>query len=170
MGRWILFLLILLCMLEDGFAQKGHPWIKNHSNTLLLEKIGTHHRYSYIPGDNIKLQTRKHAWIDGELWDIDDSVITVGQGKPIHFIDINSVYPQFEFLKKFGTYISFAGIVYFSVVSLNHLINNEKVFTNDTFIVPACCFGAGFISISFSQKRCKIGPRWKLKVLDIRVF
>ena len=63
-----------------------------------------------------------------------------------------------------------AGVAYFTVISFNHLINNEIVFTKDVFIVPTALFGAGLISVSLSQKRCKIGDRWKLKVLEIRIL
>jgi len=164
----ILLLILTFCFLQ-GVAQKRKFWYTSEPKTLLLEKIGTRHRYSFEPGDIIKLRTKNKRMLHSYLWELSDSSISVGQCKPFPVKDIESVYPQFQFARKFGKYMFLSGVVYFAVVSFNHLINNEIVFSRDIFIVPAALFGAGLISISLSEKRCKIGDRWKLKVLGIRI-
>ena len=170
MNKRFVFLFILVFCMFQGIAQKKDKWINPGLRTLLLEKIGTRQRYSFGLGDNIKLMTKDHLVMNSYLWEINDTLISLGQDRPLLIKDIESVYPQFSFPRKFGMYMFLAGITYFTVVSLNHLINNEIVFTKDVFVIPTVLFGAGLISVSLSQKRCKIGDQWKLKVLDIRIL
>ena len=63
----------------------------------------------------------------------------------------------------------FAGVT-FGVITINHLVNNEQVFTPDMAYLTLPFLGVGIISLSLSRERMKIGPRWKLKVLDMPVF
>jgi len=170
MNKTFIFSFILTFCLLQGNSQNKARWNFDEPKTLLLEKIGTHQRYAYEPGNVIKLRTRNLVTMSCYLWEINDSSISAGQDRPMLIKDIESVYPQFSFPKKFGIYMFISGVVYFSVVSFDHLINNEIVFTKDVFVVPAALFGAGFISVSLSQKRCKIGDRWKLKVVGIRIL
>ena len=169
MKKHTIILLILTFCLLQGVAQKKRFWYPSEPKTLLLEKIGTHHRYGFEPGDMIKLRTKNKLIMYSYLWELNDSSISIGQCKPFPINDVESVYPQFLFARKFGKYMFLSGIVYFAIVSFDHLINNEIVFIKDVFIVPAALFGAVLISISLSEKRCKIGDRWKLKVLGIRI-
>jgi hypothetical protein len=145
-----------------GFAQ----------NTLLIEKIGTSRKYFYHTGDYMKLRVSKQdTLLKGKLWSIHDSTISVSELRPfeVQFKDINSVYKRFAFPKKFGKFMCIGGGALFTIIAFNHLINNEQVFTNDMFIISGSLIGAGLISISLSEKRCKTGKGWKIKVLDINV-
>jgi formate/nitrite transporter FocA (FNT family) len=83
--------------------------------------------------------------------------------------DIKAVYHQYKFPEKFGKYMFLSGMAYFVIVSFDHLINNQAVFTRDVFVVPAAFFATGYITISLSEKKCRVGERWKLKVLGIRI-
>ncbi len=169
MKKYTILLLILTFCFLQGVAQKKRFWYTSESKTLLLEKIGTRHRFSFEPGDMIKLRTKNKLMMYSYLWELNDSSISVGQCKPFPLQNVESVYPQFLFARKFGKYMFLSGIVYFAIVSFDHLINSEIVVSKDVFMVPAALFGAGLISISLSEKRCKIGDRWKLKVLGIRI-
>lgn len=172
MNKFFILLFFLAYFSFQCTAQKRYHLNFDEPKTLLLEKIGTHHRYGYEPGDVIKFKTKNHLIISDYLWEIGDSVISVGQSRPVavQLKEIESVYPQFTFPRKFGMYMFIAGMAYFTVVSFNHLINNEIVFTRDVFVIPTALFATGLVSVSLSQKRCKIGDRWKLKVVGIRIL
>ncbi|MEI7982510.1 MAG: hypothetical protein WCI71_12725, partial [Bacteroidota bacterium] len=83
--------------------------------------------------------------------------------------DVGSVYKQFAFPKKFGKGLVIGSAAIFCIIVFNHLINNEPVFTPDLFIISGSALGAGLISLSLSQKRCRLGNTWKLKVLNISI-
>jgi hypothetical protein len=170
MNKSILFSLIFLGFLLKGITQNNINLNVGGPKTLLLEKIGTRHRYSYETGDLIKLRTKNGVIRNTYLWDITDSSVFLDQNRPLFLREIMAVYPQFRFPRKFGSYMFLAGVAYFMVVSFDHLINKEIVLTKDVFIVPTALFGVGLISVSLSQKRCKIGDNWKLKVLTIRML
>ncbi len=158
----ILVLLAFCFAANLGFTQK----------TLLIEKIGSSRKYFYHTGDYMKLRVSKQdTMLKGKLWSIQDSMISVSELRPfdVQLKDINSVYKQFRFPKKFGKYMCIGGGVLFAIVGINHLINNEQVFTNDMFIISGSMVGAGLISISLSQKRCNTNKGWKIKVLDINI-
>jgi hypothetical protein len=167
-GCLIFFLFLLLC--SRGFPQTKTFWNPDEKKVLLLEKIGTRHRFIYEAGDIIKLKTRDRVYYNSFLWDFNDTSLIVGQSRTLPFRHIAVVYPQFQFPKKVGVYTLAFGVVYFGVATVNHLINKEKVFTNDVFIVPAACFGAGFICIALSQRSCPVGVKWKLKILNVKIL
>ncbi len=137
--------------------------------TMMIEKLGTSRKYFYHTGDYVKLRVSKQdTLLKGKLWFIKDSLISVAELRPfdVHLGDIGSVYKQFGFPKRFGAYLGAFGVGIFAVIATNHLINNEQVFTADMFIISGAFIGGSIISFSLSQKRCKIGNRWKIKVLD----
>lgn len=139
--------------------------------TLLVEKIGTSCKYYYHLGDKIKLRTNaRDSLIRGKLTVINDSIISVSpELYPIPVHDIGSVYKQYGFPRRLGIKLGEAGIVFFVVITINNLINKKQVFPTYTYIITGSCFAAGLISISLKQRRCKIGERWKLKILDFTV-
>jgi hypothetical protein len=140
--------------------------------TLLIEKIGTSRKYLYHTGDYLKLRVSKQdTLLKGKLWHMGDSVISVEAIRTfdVHVPDIRSVYKQYTFPKKFGRYMGLGSVGIFAIIAFNHLINNEQVFTSDMFIISGSMLGASILSLSLSQKKCKIGNRWKIKVLDISV-
>ena len=83
--------------------------------------------------------------------------------------DINSVYKKIYFPSKYGKLIGIGGIGIFAIIAFNHLINNEQVFTPDMFIISGSMLAISAITISLSEKRCRIGNRWKVKILDYPV-
>jgi hypothetical protein len=136
---------------------------------LLVEKIGTNRKYYFIEGDLLKLKMKQNdSIIRGELADIRYNSITLSglRSPDLMLSDIGSVYKHFAFPKKFAIYSAIFSGVIFTIITTNHLINNEQVFTPDLFIISGAFLGASLISLSFSQKQCKIGTKWKLKVLD----
>jgi len=139
--------------------------------TLLVEKIGTSRKYYYHLDDKIKLRTKSNnILISGRLWGIYDTVISISGGYfsiPVH--DIESVYKQYAFPRKLGIKLDEAAIVFFLIITFNNLINKEQVFKPYTFIISGSCLVGSLICFSLDQHRCKIGDRWKLKILDFTV-
>jgi hypothetical protein len=156
-------ILLLLCLITNlAFAQK----------TMMVEKIGTSRKYFYHTDDYLKIRILKQdTLLRGKLSSIQDSLITISELRPldVRLGDINSVYKQFAFPRKFGKYVCVAGAGIFAIIAFNHLINNEQVFTRDMYILSGSMIGAGLISISLSEKKCRTYKRWKVKVLDIEL-
>jgi hypothetical protein len=158
----ILILLVFSFTAGFLFAQK----------TMLVEKVGTSKRYFYHTGDYLKLRVSKQdTLLKGKLWSIHDSIISVSELRPfdVHLRDIGSVYKQFAFPKKFARYMFIGSAGIFAIIAINHIINNEQVFTPDMFIISGSVLGAGLISFSLKEKRCRTDRGWKIKVLDIEV-
>ena len=159
---FVFCILVILCC-QDCFSQK----------TLLLEKIGTKRKFFFRVEDRFMLRSiRPDTFIKGRLWDISEKNITVQTYIPntVQLDNIRFVYKDYKFPKKFGVYCCvFAGIT-FSFISINHLLNNEQVFTPDMAYLTLPFLAAGVLSLSLSRERMKIGLKWKLKVLDMPVF
>jgi len=140
--------------------------------TLMVEKVGTSHKYFYHAGDYLKFRVSKQdTLLKGELWSISDTSISVSELRPfdVRLADIGSVYKRFAFPKKFGKFMLVGSAAIFAIITINHLLNNEQVFTQDMFIISGSMLGAGIISLSLSERRCRTGAGWKVKVLDIKV-
>lgn len=155
----ILVLALLVLIVPGALAQK----------TLVIEKIGTGRRYCFHAGDMLKLRvSEKDTLLKGRLWAMTDSVITLSGMRPadVRIADINSVYKQFRFPKKLGAYLVAGGLGIFTIIAADHLLNNEQVFTNDMYIISGSMIGAGLVSLLLSEKKCRTGSRWKVKVLD----
>ncbi|MCK9220089.1 MAG: hypothetical protein PHF97_10230 [Bacteroidales bacterium] len=139
---------------------------------LLVEKIGTSRKYYYQKGNTLKLRVSKlDTLLRGRLWHIGDTSISVMELRSfeVSLNDIGSVYKQFSFPRKLGKTFAIGSAAIFSIIVINHLINNEAVFTPDLFIITGSVGAASLISFSLSQNRCKIGSKWKLKILDFQV-
>ena len=152
-------LIILLIFSISAIAQK----------TLLVEKIGKSSKYYYHVGDNIKLKIFNNKNImKGEITGIKDSSITISSitNDDVSIKEIQYVFKQFEFPRKLGIKFSEFGFVIFLVMVTNNLINNSQVFTPYVFIISGSFLGGGLISLKLSEKRCKIGDRWKVKILN----
>ena len=108
MKKSFILTFFLAFYLFQGIAQNKFNWNNPESKTLLLEKLGTHQRYAYRPGDVIKLKTKNSEFMNSYLWEINDSSISVGQNRPLLLRKIESVFPQFSFPKKFGMYMFIA--------------------------------------------------------------
>jgi hypothetical protein len=155
----LLFLLLLIFLSISDYAQKK----------LLVEKIGTNRKYYFLEGDKLKLKIKPFDTVTrGKLLDIQDAGLTLSglTEQNVMIKNIGSVYKKYAFPRKFAIYSSLFGGAIFAIIVTNHLINNEQVFTPDLFIISGAFLGAGLVSFSFSQKQCKIGSRWKVKVLD----
>jgi len=140
--------------------------------TFMVEKTGSPRRYFYHTGDYLKLRVSKQdTLLKGKLWSLSDSVIQVSELRPfdVRINQIGSVYKQFAFPKKISRYLGFGGFGIFVIIGFNHLINNEQVFTSDMFIISGSMIGAGLISLSLSEKRCRTDKRWKIKILDVEI-
>ncbi|MCX6285320.1 MAG: hypothetical protein NTW31_13930 [Bacteroidetes bacterium] len=141
--------------------------------TLLLEKVGARRKFFFKAEDKFMLRTYKpDTLLRGRLWDIADNDIILQTYIPltIQYPNIKYVYQNYTFPLKFGVYCMAFGGVTAIAITINHLLNNEQVFTPDMAYLCLPFIGAGIISISLSRERMKIGPRWKLKVLDMPVF
>ncbi len=141
--------------------------------TLLLEKVGTRRKFFFKVEDKFQVRTIKpDTFLIGHLWDIGEKNLTLQTYIPltIPYENIKFVYKSYKFPRKVGIYcMIFAGVT-FGAITINHLVNNEQVFTPDMAYLTLPFLGVGIISLSLSRERMKIGPRWKLKVLDMPVF
>jgi hypothetical protein len=158
MKRYFTLLLILSFSLSS-LAQK----------TLLVEKVGKRAKYYYHAGEKIKIQSvGMKKPFKGILTVIRDSSIVVSSivSEEIKLKEIQCVYKQFPAPRKLGIRLSEFGAVIFLVMVANNLLNHTDVFTQYTFIVSGAFLGAGLISLAFSERPCKIGSRWKIKILD----
>ena len=154
-----LLIALLLALTATVSAQK----------TFMVEKTGTGRRYFYHAGDYMKLRVgTPDTLLKGKLWAIRDTSIWVAELRPfeIHLGDVHAVYKQFHFPRKFAAYMAAAGGAFFCILSINHLVNNEPVVTKDQLIITGSLCGAALISFSLSERKCKTGLKWRVKILD----
>jgi len=164
-----LLLLGLLWFVCAEALSQGGPTQK----TLLLEKIGTNRKFYFRLEDKFQLRTYKpDTMLRGRLWDIGEKSIVLQTYVPltIQYDNIHYIYKNYKFARKFGIYCMIFSGVTFGVITINHLINNEQVFTPDMAYLTLPFLGAGIISLSLSREKFKPGLKWKLKVLDMPVF
>lgn len=148
------------------------PGVAFSQRTLVVEKIGTRVRYPYHVGDLLKLRVSKaDTLLKGRLWSIGDSVIAVSELRPfdVKTTDIRSVYKIYGFPKRFSKYMFIGSAVFFTIITINHIVNHEPVISPDALIVSGALAGAGLITLSLSERKCKIGVKWKIKILDIAI-
>ena len=159
--RKLVLHLILLAAFSGAYAQK----------TMVVEKIGTSTRYAFHLGDDVKVRTKKeNKIVNSYLWNLTDSSLTLGVRTTIPLSDISAVYKHFYFQKLMTRIFLYAGAGYFVLDSFNNLINKEQVFVPQTMIISASLIAVGVAIIPLGQKKCKIGIRWKLKVMDINLY
>lgn len=157
--RTNLLLGLFLILTVPLFAQK----------TVVVEKIGTSRRQLFSEGDFFRIKANcPDTLLEGTLCDISDSTVTVCGWRPVvvKIKDISRVYKKFRFPARFGKFLGVGGVTLFAIIMVNHLINNEQVFTQDMFIIAGSMIGAGLISISLSEKKYRMGDRWKIKIMD----
>jgi hypothetical protein len=158
--RKLILLWVLLTAFSGAFAQK----------TLILEKIGTSTRYGFHLGDDVKIRTKKqNVIVKSYLWNLTDSSVTIGPRTTIPLSDISAVYKNYHFPKLMTRFLFIAGTGYFVLDAFNNLINNEQVFVPQTMIISASLIGVSLAIIPLSQKKIRIGIRWKLKIIDINL-
>jgi hypothetical protein len=158
--RKLILLIMFLAAYSGATAQK----------TLVLEKIGTPTRYGFHLGDDVKIRTKKQNQIvKNYLWNLTDSSVTIGPRTTIPLSEISAVYKHYYFPKLMTRILFYAGAGYFILDSFNNLINNERVFIPQTMIISGSLLGVSLAIIPLSQKKCKIGIRWKLKIMDINL-
>ena len=158
--RKLILLVMLLAAYSGVYAQK----------TLVLEKIGTPTRYGFHLGDDVKIRTKKQNLIvKSYLCNLTDSSVTIGSRTTIQLSDISAVYIHYYFPNLMNRILFYAGAGYFILDSFNNLINHEQVFVPQTMIISGCLLGASLAFIPLSQKKCRIGIRWKLKIMDINL-
>jgi hypothetical protein len=158
--RKSVLLVILLSVCTGLFAQM----------TMVVEKIGTPTRYGFRLGDDVKIQTKKQKVIvKSYLWALTDTSITIGPRTTIPVSDIGAVYKHYHFPRLMTDFLFIAGAGYFVLDSFNNMINKERVFNPQTMIIGGCLVAASLAIIPLHQKKCRIGIRWKLKIMDINL-
>jgi hypothetical protein len=158
--RKLILLLVIFAVFSGASAQR----------TLVLEKIGTSTRYAFHLGDDIKIRTKKQNLIvKSYLWNLTDTSVTIGPRTVIPLSDISAVYKHYYFQKLMTRILFYAGAGYFILDSFNNLINKEQVFVPQTMIISGSLIGVSLAIIPLGQKKCRIGIRWKLKIMDINL-
>jgi hypothetical protein len=158
--RKLILVLVIFAVFSGASAQK----------TLVLEKIGTPTRYAFHLGDDVKIRTKKQNLIvRSYLWNLTDTSVTIGSRTTIQLSDISAVYIHYYFPNLMTRILFYAGAGYFILDSFNNLINKEQVFVPQTMIISGSLLGVSLGIIPLSQKKCRIGIRWKLKIMDINL-
>ena len=158
--RKLILLLILFAAFSGASAQK----------TLVLEKIGTSTRYAFHLGDDVKIRTKKqNVIVKSYLWNLTDSSVTIGPRTTIPLSDISAVYKHYYFQNLMTRVLFYAGAGYFILDSFNNLINREQVFVPQTMIISGFPHRRQHGNHPLGQKKCRIGIRWKLKIMDINL-
>ena len=156
--RQLILLVVFWSVIMGVYSQK----------TLVLEKIGTQTRFGYHPGDDIKIRTiDKNLLLHNYMWGLTDSTVTIGARTTISLPDIAVIYRHYYFPRLMTRILFYAGAGYFVVDSFNNLINHEKVFVPQTLIISASLIGVSLAFFPLHQRKCKIGIRWKVKIMDI---
>ncbi len=160
--KCLIFITVFILAFSSLYAQR----------TMVVEKIGTSRRFFFREGDYCKIRSaRPDTLLAGKIWSIGDSSVFVAGLRPyeINLRDITSVYKKFAFPVKFAKYMAIGGLGIFGIITVNHLLNNEQVFTPDMFIISGAMLGLGAISYSLGEKRCRTDKRWKVKILEMQV-
>jgi hypothetical protein len=156
----LILLLVFLAVFSGVSAQK----------TLVVEKIGTSTRYAFHLGDDVKIRTKKQdVIVKSYLGFLTDSSLTIGPRTIIPVSDVSAVYKHFHFQSYMTRAFFYAGAGYLVLDSFNNLINNEQVFVPQTMIISGSLMAVGFAIIPLGHKKCRIGIRWKLKIMDINL-
>lgn len=162
-ARLIILFFILIGMPFDHFGQKK----------MLVEKVGSNQKFYFAKGDRLKIRlTSPDTVLVGKIIQVNDSDLVLSglRDQIIPLRTIKSVYKEYRFLKKFSRASLVFGGVIFGVIVTNHLLNNEQVFTQDLFIISGAFLGASIITAILAEKQCKIGTKWKIKILDYTSF
>jgi hypothetical protein len=162
MKPWILMLFLIILHL-GLIGQK----------TLMIEKIGTSRRFFLQEQDHVKMRFKNpDTLLAGKLWSIEEDQIVIQSMRsyPVALADITTVYRHFSFPVTVAGLAVTGGLMLFGIITINHLINNEQVFTNDMFVLTGSMLAIGGISFALSSKRYRIGDRWKVKILDYPVY
>jgi hypothetical protein len=156
-----LVILVLLLIASYGLsAQK----------TLVLEKIGTRTRFGYHLGDDLKIKVKDYKQnLHNYIWNLTDTSLTIGSKTTVQLSDISSVYRHYYFPKLMTRILLYAGAGYLVLDSFNNLINKERVFNPQTLIISGSLICVGFAIMPVIQRKCNIGIKWKLKVMDINL-
>lgn len=150
------FVLLLGFLFHEGHGQ----------NILMLEKIGTGKRFSYLVGDYINVKSKaKKLRLKNFLWSIEDSSIMIGTNYTIRFDDVKSVRRDLYFPKLLSKIGMIVGAAYLTLDIFNNLINGQQVINPTSLIIGGSMIGVGLVLIPLSHRNIGIGFRWKLKVI-----
>jgi len=138
--------------------------------TMVVEKIGTPTRYGFHLGDVVKIETKtQKVIVKNYLWALTDTTITIGSRTIIPVSDIGAVYKSYHFPRLMTKFLFIAGAGYFVLDAFNNMINKQTVINTQTLIISGCLIAASLALIPLHQKKCRIGIRWKLKIMDINL-
>jgi hypothetical protein len=158
--RKLILLVVLLVVSFGLLAQK----------TLVLEKIGTPSRFGYHLGDDLKIKAKGYKQnLHSYIWNLTDTSLTIGSKTTVQLSDITAVYRNYYFPKLMTRVFLYAGAGYLVLDSFNNLINKQRVFNPQTLIISGSLICVGVAMMPVIQRKCKIGIRWKLKIMDINL-
>jgi hypothetical protein len=135
----------------------------------MVIKTGSSLRYFYHKDDLIKIRMIKpDTVISGKIVAIDDSSFIVRGWRDIvvPLSSVTIVYRTRYLPDKYSKFSAVAGIALFGIITINHLINNEQVFTRDLFLISGSFLAVSGILKLLKDQRCKTKKGWSLKVLE----
>lgn len=152
-----LLALILFMFFIEGYSQK----------VIFLEKTGHHRWYKYEKGDNIRFIIRKVGFkMKGDIQEIDDSsVIVSGIGK-IQIAEIETVIRAYKSRKANGIKLIVAGATLAGITCVNNLAHHKPMLDPLYLTISGAIIAGGVIWNQLSERKYRIGEKWKLKVLD----
>ncbi|MGE5424083.1 MAG: hypothetical protein ACM3N9_01895 [Syntrophothermus sp.] len=150
------YLLLFLFLALSGFSQK----------TLLLQKVGSKHRYIFHFGDRMVLSAvNPPRVLAGPLNGMNDSVLYIDV-VPVKVQDVVSVKVKNYLPRRIRELLIKGGILYFMVNTINSAISHDLLFTRTDAIVYASLLGGIGITYLFKYRNVPLGGRWKIIVLD----
>lgn len=136
---------------------------------LLLKKKGSPKNYKYTLGSDISVRSKvRESKITGQIHQISDSTLTIDFTRLVYLEDIDNVYRERYWFRLSSTLLFVAGAGYFILDVFNRSINNmSPIVTENTMITTASIIGVGVVFKLFDTRRCRIGKKWELQLLDL---
>lgn len=139
----------------------------NAQQFLLVENTRNLRNFKYYPGDQIRLKiTGEEQLFEGEILDLTDGSIILGQGDAIPISDIEIIFRERFMIQLTRAFVLTAGIAYFSIDTFNRLINHDApVVLAETAVISASLVGLNFVLLPLRYKRMKTGD-WRILLID----
>ncbi len=156
--RLVYLLLFLSVLIIDSRSQ----------NYFIIEKPGTIHNFKFQVNDVIKLKAGpKGEIIEGRIYKIADSSITIGYYYTLHPEEIQVLYKQrfgFFFLQRV---LFFMGVPYLAISAFNGIINSDSpMVSKNTWIISSSLIGASLALTPFTTREIKVDNKhWRAKIL-----
>ena len=145
-------------MQGTGFSQK----------ILVVENTRSMKNIKYYQGDDIILKVENlNDRIHDEIYDMDDSTLSLVIKGNVRLEDITGIYRENWVIKTLRGLSLLAGVAYFGIDSFNRMINNDSpVVLAETAIISASLIAFSFALIPFNYRKIDTNRKWSLRTID----